>query len=249
MHLSLDDFCEIVSHLKKSTAEKAVAILWFHDHSKPGIVMLATQLAKILDDYHLGAETPASLWRKVTVTGLANQNGNGFFLKPGSRKLIQSWLPSDIDGMQPPMDHTSGYLPEPVWKNTRGYIDEVCRELNGCFRAGYYNAASVMLRRLFETLIIEVYEHLRRESEIKGKDGHYLMLSDLVDHACGERGHAGLNLGRNTKAALKEVRDKGNLSAHSRRYLANAPDLTNIQTGIRVAAQELILLADLQRKP
>jgi hypothetical protein len=104
-----------------------------------------------------------------------------------------------------------------------------------------------MLRRLLETLIIESYEHLKRESEIRDGGGQYLMLRDLVERACGEKGHAGLNLGRDSKAALKEARDIGNWSAHARRYNAVATDLTKIQAGVRVVVQELIHVADLKR--
>jgi Domain of unknown function (DUF4145) len=154
----------------------------------------------------------------------------------------------DLEGIQPLMDHLSGYLPEPIWKNTRGYIEEVCREVNGSFHHSYYNATAVMLRRLLETLIIEAYEHLNREIEIKDGGGNYLMLSDLAERVCGESGHRGLNLGRDSKKALKEARSLGNWSAHARRFLAHAGDLTKLQAGMRLLVQELIQIADLVRK-
>jgi len=154
----------------------------------------------------------------------------------------------DLDGIQPAIDHASGYLPEPIWKNTRGYIEEVCRELNGSFHHAYYNAAAVMLRRLLETLIIEAYGHLDRETETKDGGGNYLMLSDLAERVCGEKGHKGIDLGRDSKKALKEARSVGNWSAHARRFLAHAGDLTKFQAGMRLLVQELIQIADLVRK-
>lgn len=150
--------------------------------------------------------------------------------------------------MQPPMDHASGFLPEAVWSNTRGYIEAVCKQLNGCFKNAYYDAAAVMLHRLLETLIIEAYEHLKREAEVKDTGGNYFLLKDLVVRACGEKNHAALNLGRDTKKALGDARESGNWSAHARRYIAVADDLTKKQAGIRVAVQELIQLADLKKK-
>jgi hypothetical protein len=68
-----------------------------------------------------------------------------------------------------------------------GYIESVCKQLNGCFRACYYDAASVMLRRLMETLIIEAYEHLKRDGEIKDGDGNYFMLKHLSNGRAGNR--------------------------------------------------------------
>ncbi len=248
MNLLLDGFCELVKELKKSNAEKALAVLWYFDQLQPDVAKTAGQLAKVLSDHHAGAPNQTALAEAMRKTKLANELKNGFLLKPGSRKVIRGWLPEDLEGIQPAMDHTSGYLPEPIWRNTRGYVEEICRELNGCFRQAYYNAAAVMLRRLLETLVIEAYEHLGRETEIKDGGGNYLMLSDLAERACGEKGHKGLNLGRDSRSALKDARSVGNWSAHARRFLAQARDLTKIQDGVRLLVQELTHIGDLVRK-
>lgn len=247
MHLLLDGFCEVVKKSNRNNAEKALAVLWYFDHAHLGTSKTAGQLTKVLGDHHIGTPNQTALAEAIRKTKLANEAKSGFSLKPGSRKIIRDWLP-DLDGIQPAIDQASGYLPEPIWKNTRGYIEEVCRELNGSFHHAYYNAAAVMLRRLLETLIIEVYEHLDREIEIKDGGGNYLMLSDLAERAGGENGHKGINLGRDLKKALKEARNVGNWSAHARRFLANAGDLTKFQAGMRLLAQELIQIADLVRK-
>jgi hypothetical protein len=191
MHLSLDRFCEILQKSSRKNAEKALALLWYFDQEQPGIAKTSGQLTKLLGDHHIGTPNQTALTGAIRNTKLANESRSGFSLKPGSRKIIRDWLP-DLEGIQPAMDHASGYLPEPIWKNTRGYIEEVCRELNGSFHHAYYNAAAVMLRRLLETLIIEAYEHLSREIEIKDSGGNYLMLGDLAERTCGEKGHKGI---------------------------------------------------------
>jgi hypothetical protein len=247
MHLSLDAFCEVVKASKRPNAEKALAILWYFDREQPDVAKTSGQLTKVLGDHHIGTPNQTSLTEAIRKTKLTNESKNGFWLKPGSRKVIRDWLP-DLEGIQPAMDHASGYLPDPIWKNTRGYIEEVCRELNGSFHHAYYNAAAVMLRRLLETLIIEAYENLGREVEIKDGGGNYLMLSDLAERACGENGHKGINLGRDSKKALKDARSVGNWSAHARRFLAHAGDLTKLQAGMRLLMQELIQIAELGKR-
>lgn len=244
MSLSIDDFCHALKGLDKTNVEKALALLWYYDHQQPDTSRTAGQLAKVLSDHHVGTPNQTALAEALRKTRLTKESKSGFSLKPGSRRVIRDWLP-DLSGFQPPMDHTSGFLPEPIWKNTRGYIEEVCRELNGCFKQAYYNAAAVMLRRLLETLIIEAYEHLCRENEIKDAGGNYLMLSDLAERACGEKSHKGLNLGRDSKKALKDARNVGNWSAHARRFLAHAGDLAKVQPEARLLVQELIQIADL----
>lgn len=247
MHISLDDFCEVVRVLNKPQAEKALALLWYHDRKQQDVVMSAGELSRIIVDHNIGVPHSTKLGDAIRRTKLAYKKSGGFHLKPGSRKEIRGWLPEDLDGIQPAMDHSTGYLPEPVWKNTRGYIEAVCRQLNGCFKSAYYDAAAVMLRRLLETLIIESYEHLGREAEIKSGNGEYFMLIDLVERACGEKSYKGLHLGRNSKQALKDAREIGNLSAHSRRYNAHAMDLTKLQSGVRVLVQELIQIAEVKK--
>lgn len=249
MHLSLSDFCEHVTKLDKTNAEKAVAILWYHDHKTPDMVMTAGALTRVMTDHHVGTPNQTTLAEAIRKTKLCNENRKGFTLKPGSRKVIREWLPANIDGMQPEMNHAEGYLPEAVWSNTRGYIESVCKQLNGCFNAAYYDAASVMLRRLLETLIIEAYEYLKRESEIKdnGGAGNYYMLRDLVARANGVSPHTGLNLGRDAKRTLDDVKGRGDRSAHNRRYNAVLTDLTEIRDGVRTTVQELIQIASLKK--
>ena len=247
MHLSLVDFCQIVQGLEKSNAEKALAVLWYRDRAQQDAAMTSGQLTKILVDHHLGTPNATLLAEAIRKTKLANETRSGFSLKPGSRSIIHGWLPSGIEGMQPAMNHSTGYLPDAVWMGTRGYIESVCKQLNGCFRACYYDAASVMLRRLIETLIIEAYEYLKREGEIKDSDGNYFMLKNLVERANGKPPHSGLNLGRDAKKNLEDVKALGDKSAHNRRFEAHAADLVSIQNGVRTATQELIQIANLKK--
>jgi hypothetical protein len=247
VHISLVEFCEVVRQLERSNAEKALTVLWYRDRQQPDVAMKSGQLAKVLVDHHVGTPNPTQLAVAIRKTKLANESKAGFSVKPGSRKTIHDWLPAGIDGMQPTMDHSTGYLRDAVWIGTRGYIESVCKQMNGCFRAAYYDAASVMLRRLMETLIIEAYEYLKRENEIKEGDGNYFMLKQLVERATGKSPHAGLNLGRDAKKSLEDVKALGDKSAHNRRFIAHAPDLVNIQGGVRTAAQELIQIANLKK--
>jgi len=56
-----------------------------------------------------------------------------------------------------------------------------------------------------------------------------------------------LNLGRDAKKTLEDVKTLGDRSAHNRRCVACAADLTNLQNGVRTAVQELIQIANLKK--
>lgn len=247
MHLSLGGFCEIVRTLDRSNTDKAIAVLWYQDQQTPDTALTPGELVKIMSDHHVGAPHSTRLAESIRATKFCNESKSRFSLKPGSRSMIRRWLPADLDGVQPPINHAEGYLPEAVWIRTRGYIEKVCQQLNGCYFCAYYDGAFVMLRRLLETLLIEAYEHLGRRGEIDDSSGNPLMFGKLVERAKGENGHAGLKIGRNTKNALEAVKGLGDRSAHDRRFTACAADLTKIQVDVRSGVQDLIEVAGLKR--
>lgn len=128
-------------------------------------------------------------------------------------------------------------------KGTRGYIERIVNQINGTYEHGWYDASSVMIRRLIETLIIEAFEHYKIDSQIKNSGGEFFFLNDLVTCTldCTQ-----WNLTRNAKKALPKLKDIGDKSAHSRRFIAQRGDIDKIVPDLRVAAQELIYLANLK---
>lgn len=242
VHLSLNDFCELVKGLSKQNAEKAVAILWFHDHKTTDAAMTAGELTRIMVDHHVGTPNSTKLATAMRNTKLCKESKTGFCLRPGSRSVVRNWFEGNLDGIQPRINHAEGYIPEEVWIATPSYIQKVCRQLNGCFAYAYYDASLVMLRRLMETLIIEAYDHLSRRAEIDDSSGNPPMFGKLVECAKG-----GLSIGRNTKSALDKVKGLGDRSAHDRRFNACAADLTKIQADVRAGVQDLIQVASFTR--
>ena len=100
-----------------------------------------------------------------------------------------------------------------------------------------------MIRRLIETLIIEVYEAFNISQKIKNDKDDFLYLSDLIIAIENE---PSWNLGRNAKKSLKSLKDIGDKSAHSRRFNAHRQDVDKIIEDLRVVVQELIYLAKLK---
>jgi hypothetical protein len=146
----------------------------------------------------------------------------------------------------PAMPASEQVLPMAVVRGTRGYIVNVVLQANGNYERGWFDACSVMIRKLVEILIIEVYEKAGRAAYIKvgGKaENDFLMLSDLVDRILGD---TAFNLARECKKTLPLVKALGDRSAHNRRYMATRPDVDNIIPGLRVVADDLLHLAGLK---
>jgi hypothetical protein len=68
-------------------------------------------------------------------------------------------------------------------------------------------------------------------------------LRDLIGLCVAE---SSWNLGRNCKQALPKLKDIGDKSAHSRRYLAQRGDIDPLLSDIRLVVQELVFLAGLK---
>jgi hypothetical protein len=142
-----------------------------------------------------------------------------------------------------PVPVTEQVLPDEVVKGTRGYLEKIIQQANGCYEHQWYDACSVMVRKFIEILIIHSFEAHNIADRIKGRDGNFLMLGDLVDKMLAE---TAWNLGRETKACLPLVRELGNRAAHNRTFIARKQDVDNALVGFRVTAEELLHIAKLR---
>jgi hypothetical protein len=216
----------------------------FHDEKTPDVAMSAGELTRIIYNAGLGSPHSTQLSEAIRKSGLAIASSTGFRLKVLARSEIRTWLQPILGAPVTSVDQDLGYLPKDVWNATRGYIEKVCEQMNGCYQFGFHDAASVMMRRLVETLLIEAYEASNREAEIKDNNGNYLMLRDLVAKATGPMP---IGLGRDARDALGKIKEMGDRSAHNRRYNAVKADMDKVQSGVRVVVDELINLASIRR--
>jgi hypothetical protein len=145
------------------------------------------------------------------------------------------------EGTRPKSEHI---LPFSMVKGTRGYIERVLNQVNGCYEYGWFDSCAVMMRRLVETLIIECYERAGIADKIKSpKTSEFYMLKDLISTILVQ---PEFNIGRNAKLGLQRLKEIGDLSAHSRRYTAHREDIDKVTNDFRVVCQELLYLAKLK---
>jgi hypothetical protein len=126
----------------------------------------------------------------------------------------------------------------------KGVYRKLLDEANRCFDSGCCNGCAALIRRIVECLIIEAFENCELSEKIKGIDGEYLELKALIGKAGAERK---LNLSRQTKRALPELKFFGDLGVHGRRHFVVADDLKAHKNDARIAIEELA--AFLETKP
>lgn len=161
--------------------------------------------------------------------------------------LTAKAIQSDVSVGGPPSEgvraSTDNVVLISLVRGTRGYIEKIANQANGAYENGWYDACAVMLRRLLETLLIESFEAAGRSAAIKNSNGDFLYLRDMIDAALKEQSW---NLGRNCKQAMPKLKDVGDKSAHSRRFIAQKGDIERLLPDVRVVVQELIFLAKLK---
>ena len=160
-------------------------------------------------------------------------------------KQIQDSAPISFvppsEGTKPLNQHV---LPHALVSGTRGYIERVVFQINGCYEKGWFDGCAVMMRRLVETLIIEAFEAHGISNKVKHpSSGEFLYLKDLIRKTVDE---SSWNLGRNAKQGLSRLKDIGDQSAHSRRFNAHREDIDKVLLDFRTVCQELIYLAHLK---
>jgi len=157
-------------------------------------------------------------------------------------------LQGEIRGKNPPPEEggisaQDNIINFALLRGTRPYLERIAHQINGSYENGWYDAAAVMIRRLVETLIIEVYETNGMASEIKDAAGDFLFLRDLVAKILAE---PKFSLGRAAKRSLTELKEAGDKSAHSRFYTAHRRDIEGLAVHLRNIVQDLIALAKLK---
>ncbi len=132
-------------------------------------------------------------------------------------------------------------FPLALLENTRGYIEICGKQAIQCYDYGFYDASLVLLRKLIETLIIELFEKYKEQDKIKDpKTKNFYFLSDLISCILAET--KSWTISRNTRKALPEIKKYGDLSAHNRRFNAKKSDLDKLGSDIRIVIEELVHL-------
>ena len=140
------------------------------------------------------------------------------------------------------IESKSEIIDEQKFVGKRKYLDQLIRQINHSYANNCYDAAAVLMRRLFEVLLVLSYQNLGIDDEIKDTSGNgYLMLEGIVNNA---KNNQILKLSR-IKKEFDTFRMVGNFSAHNITYTAGKKDIDDIKLNYRVMLEELYSKAGL----
>jgi hypothetical protein len=178
----------------------------------------------------------------------------GYFFDPKTpavdrrelRRHIDMLVVSEIEpAVQSAKSLGSEFIPLEIVNGTRGYVVNVTKQVNGCFQTDYcFDACGVMLRRLLETLIIEVFEEKGIQDKIVDAHGNPLMFTDLVAKLLST---PETPVGRTIKKELPAITNVLNNCAHNRRFNISKTQLVSYQATLIITIQELVALWDIRK--
>ncbi|MEE0970341.1 MAG: hypothetical protein U0M06_13300, partial [Clostridia bacterium] len=134
------------------------------------------------------------------------------------------------------IESSSELLDETKFCGYRNYLDRLIHQINHSYANNCYDAAAVLMRRLFEVLLVMSYQNMGIDNEIKDSSGKgYLMLESIVGNA---KNNQILKLSR-IKNEFDTFRMVGNFSAHNITYTAGKKDIDDIKLNYRAMLEEL----------
>jgi hypothetical protein len=130
----------------------------------------------------------------------------------------------------------SELLDESKFCGKRPHLDKLIVQINHSYANHCYDACAVLMRRLFEVMLVLSYQALNIDDEIKDSSGAgYIMLDGIVKNA---QNNTTLKLSR-IKKEFDTFRKVGNFSAHNITYTAGKKDIDDIKLNYRVMLEEL----------
>lgn len=130
----------------------------------------------------------------------------------------------------------SELIDEVKFGGKKPYLDRIIKQINFTYDNNCYDACAILLRRLFEILLVLAYQRNRVEQDITNAQGHHFMLEGIVKNA---KTNATLNFSSRVKNNFDTFREVGNNSAHSITYTASKKDIDDIKIAYRVMLDEL----------
>jgi len=238
-----DPFWLRLADVDMAHIDRAIAALWYFRHTQQYDERSSSELANDLFDHsfpkpnvtRLESELKAS---KYTVRG----RRNGTFQIDIRRltELNNRLLP--FAGPQPPkVDDT--VLPSDWFVGTRRYLEQMAFQINASYQFGLYDCTSVLCRRLMESLIIDVYIHIKRPQDIQSS-GVFVGLEKLIATICADKG---INMSRNTPKTMGAIKEIGDTAAHDRTYITQKGDIDDVKIEYRRMISELLSISGIKK--
>jgi hypothetical protein len=236
-------FSKGIASLELSHTDRAIALLWYYRQTQEFEERTASELANDLHDEDFPKPNMTRLSHDLARSRLTIKGRRAGSFQIDVRRL------SDLEEKYGKflrirkIEVQDSVIPDEWVKGTRVYLERLVHQINGTYDCGFYDACATMIRRLMESLIIEIYIRDGRHHEIQN-DGVFLGLEKLIAHVRADRK---LTLGRNTPKTMTDVKQVGDTAAHDRVYITSKQDIDDLLIRCRHMLQNLMAASGVRK--
>ena len=242
--MKIFDFISKFDVASKNISEKAKLLCFYHKKECGECLFTMALISSLFVDAGFNAPNASRL------KGNLIKGRTKAFLLSKTNKSALEFIPAILQEMESSLGHgwidtvtivsDSELIEEIKFCGQRYYLTQLIKQINSSYKNNCFDACAVLMRRLFEVLLILAYQNLNIDSEIKVND-EYFMLDNIVKNAVI---NPTLKLSRNKKY-YDRFRKVGNFSAHNITYIAGKKDIDDIKIEYRVMLEELFNKAGL----
>ena len=234
--MKIIDFIEATSADKQPEARRATLVCYFEYKENQANSFSMNDISTMLQ--HAGYCAPnksrlSSALVKSQRAFLLDPKGNLLFRPAALQQLDREYGQLWNDSVT--IESSSELIDEVKFCGKEHNIDRLIKQINHSYRSNCFDACAVLMRRIFEILIVLTYQKFDIDSEIQDTSGNYYQLDTLVKKIIN---NTTIKLGR-IKNDFQLIREVGNYSAHGLTYTAGKKDIDDIKQKYRVMLDEL----------
>jgi hypothetical protein len=237
--VSRSEFSQHLATLYLSHADRAVALLYYYRETQEFDERSASDLAADLHDEGFPRPNVTRLRQDLTRSRFTTRGSKTGVFQLDLRRLSEVAALYEESLARKKVHVTKHVVPTEWVAGTRTYLERMVYQINVAYDYGMYDASAVLLRRLMESLIIEIYIHEKRHHEIQS-GGVFFMLDRLISHITSD---TQVSLSRNAPKTMREVKQLGDTAAHDRTYITPQIDIEDMKSRYRRLLQELLVKA------
>lgn len=231
---------ENVDLAKKPEVERAKLLCFYHYKEDGDTAFTMANIAIWLEECNFNRPNPSRL-----KDHLIKGKGKSFLVSKTVKGAVE-FVPTVLQILERDfgslwidtvtIESNSELIEEAKFCGKRPFLTRLIQQINFTYGNNCYDACAVLMRRLFEVLLVLAYQSKGIEADITKPDGSHKMLESIVKDAVQNRT---LGVPARISKNFDAFREVGNNSAHSITYTAGKLDIDNIARDYRVMMEDL----------
>lgn len=242
----ISDYIELNNLKNKNEVERAILLCYYHFKETGETTFSIVLISELMEQSGFNKPNSSRL-RNNLIKGK-----NKAFINSKTEKNKLEFIPAVLQNLDKKfctiwndsvtINSNSELIEEAKFCGKRHFIDRLIKQINFTYGNNCYDACAVLMRRLFEILLILSYQYNGIEAEITNLQGNYLMLEGIIKNAIKSKK---LAIPSRITRNYDSFREIGNNSAHSITYTAGKKDIDDIKSNYRVMMEDLYNRANL----